>query len=149
MTGERLPTGSLCLLAALALGVGACGTAGSSPSGMDPSHMAPMPSSASAHLAPAASESGDGTAMFAISAGQIHADITVQQLTRSTVYDVHLHKGTCMNSGKLDRDLGRFTTDPAGAGKLHVEYAGTAIPSGFVEVHMPDGEGPAVCGELG
>lgn len=144
---NRFPTRSIAL-GIVAVALAGCGeTMSHGPGGMDMSS-APMTTSARAQLTPAAAYEGSGVANFAIDKGQVHADLAVQKLTAAAAYNVHLHQGTCVNSGKVDRELGSFQSDATGAGKLHAEFAGEQTPTGFVDVHTVGGEGPALCGEI-
>ncbi|MHB8509924.1 MAG: hypothetical protein ACYDGR_14975 [Candidatus Dormibacteria bacterium] len=135
-------------LVAVAL-VSACGSQmdHGSVGGMD---MGGTSKSAKATLVPANAVAGAGTANVAVVKSQVHVDVRAQQLTASTKYTVHLHKGSCASIGDIVKTIGDLQTDTSGAGTVHLEYGGTNFPTpAFVDVHTPAGtEGPAVCGDL-
>jgi hypothetical protein len=106
--------------------------------------------SAKARLVPSNSVTGGGTANVAVVRGKVHVDVRATQLTATTKYTVHLHKGSCTALGDIVKTVGDLQTDASGAGGLHLEYGGSDFPTpSFVDVHSASGtEGAAVCGEL-
>jgi hypothetical protein len=106
--------------------------------------------SAKAILVPNNIPSGGGTATVAVANGQVHVDVRLRQLSQSTKFTVHLHKGACTASRDLLKTVGEIQSDADGAGAGHLEYAGTELPMpAFVDVH-PTGstDGPILCGDL-
>jgi len=106
--------------------------------------------SAKATLVPANAVTGRGTATLAVVKSQVHVDVQARQLTATTKYTAHLHKGSCAAIGDIIKTVGELQTDASGAGATHLEYGGSDFPTpAFVDVHTPDDtEGPADCGDL-
>lgn len=129
--------------------VSACGNQmdHGSTGGMD---MGGSSKSVKAALVPANAVTGTGSANVAVVKSQVHVDVRAQQLTSATKYTVHLHRGSCASIGDILKTVGDLQTDASGAGTVHLEYAGTDVPTpAFIDVHTPAGtEGPAVCGDL-
>ena len=123
------------------------GSAGGSTAGMD---MGGASKSAKATLVPANAVTGAGSATLAVIKNQVHVDVRAQQLTGDSTYTVHLHRGSCAAIGGVVKTIGDLTTDSAGSGGTHLEYAGADFPvPSFVDVHSSGGtEGPAICGDL-
>ncbi|MFN2464460.1 MAG: hypothetical protein ABR573_11245 [Candidatus Dormibacteria bacterium] len=116
-------------------------------SGMD---MGSTSKSEQATLVPANATGGGGKVTVALVKNQVHVDVRAEELTAGERYSVHLHKGSCIAIGEIIRTIGDLTADASGAGAVHLEYAGSSLPThAFVDVHAAGGsEGPAVCGDL-
>ena len=148
-THRHWNVGQLGTAMAATLILSACGNqmGGGSMGGMD---MGGTSKSAKATLVPANAVTGDGAVTVAVVENQVHVDVRTKQLTATTKYTVHLHKGSCAAIGDIIKTVGDLQTDASGTGAAHVEYGGSNFPTpAFVDVHPPDGtEGPAVCGDL-